>query len=88
MNVAAGDHSARRIPYSAIQALMQESMSSSTHYASYLLRLRWSQQEEEWVCQIMLTQVPTGERRYFADLPSFVAYLQQLEAGKGEEPLH
>lgn len=64
---------------------MQESMSLTTNYASYLLRLRWSQQENEWVCQIMLTSVTTGEQYYFADLPSLLAYLQQQpEAVKGD----
>jgi hypothetical protein len=59
---------------------------STTTYASYLLRLRWHRQEDEWVCQIMLTSVTTGEQRYFSSHESLFAYLQaQRDAGKGGE---
>ncbi|MFZ4660937.1 MAG: hypothetical protein ACOYNY_28245 [Caldilineaceae bacterium] len=57
---------------------------STTTYASYLLRLRWHRQEDEWVCQIMLTSVTTGEQCYFSSQESLFAYLQaQRDAGKG-----
>jgi hypothetical protein len=63
---------------------MPESISLSTHYASYLLRLRWSWQVDEWSCQILLTHVATQEQRYFAGMESLFAYLhQQREAEKG-----
>ena len=56
---------------------MQEKPALPTSYASYLLRLRWHWQEDEWLCQIMLTSVITGEQQYFASLENLVAYLQQ-----------
>lgn len=58
--------------------------SSTTSYASYLLRLRWHRQEDEWVCQIMLTSVTTEEQRYFTSPESLFAYLYgQQAAAKG-----
>lgn len=56
---------------------MQETESFTTSYASYLLRLRWHLQEDEWRCQILLTSVATGEQHYFANQESLLAYLQQ-----------
>ena len=61
--------------------------SSTTTYASYLLRLRWHRQEDEWVCQILLTSVTTGEQRYFTSPESLFAYLHgQQAAAKGGTP--
>lgn len=56
---------------------MPESRSVTISYTSYLLRLRWQQQADEWVCQIMLISVTTGEQHYFNQLESMVVYLQQ-----------
>ena len=66
---------------------MQETESFTTSYASYLLRLRWHLQEDEWLCQILLTSVATGEQHYFTNHASLLAYLQRSRPVlKGEEP--
>ena len=63
---------------------MQEKPVLPTSYASYLLRLRWHWQEDEWLCQIMLTSVTTGERYYFVSIERLLTFLQQQRpAGKG-----
>ena len=63
---------------------MQEQTALPTSYASYVLRLRWQWQEDEWLCQIMLTSVMTGERYYFGSLERLLTFLQQQRpAGKG-----
>lgn len=63
---------------------MQATKSLTTSYASYLLRLRWHQQEDEWLCQIMLTSITTGEQRYFDTPARLFAYLQEeRDAMKG-----
>lgn len=63
---------------------MQEKTVLPTSYASYLLRLRWHWQEDEWLCQIMLTSVMTGERYYFGSLERLLTFLQQPRSvGKG-----
>lgn len=67
---------------------MPESRSVTIGYTSYLLRLRWQRQADEWVCQVMLISVTTGEQHYFNKLESMVVYLQQQRHGaKGEAPL-
>ncbi len=62
---------------------MSEQIVVTTSYASYLLRLRWQLQEDEWVCQSMLTSVTNEERHYFASLESLFAFLQQHHTTKG-----
>ena len=55
------------------------------HYVSYLLRLRYLgspsdgtvDREDRPVCQAMLQNVATGERRYFDNLASLIAFLEE-----------
>ncbi len=66
---------------------MQQPIGTTPQYASYLLRLRWSRQDSEWVCQIILTNVTTHQQYYFADLARLFTYLSdQAESQKGETP--
>jgi hypothetical protein len=55
------------------------------HYASYLLRLRYTagpsngavDRDGRPVCQAMLQNVATEERRYFDNLASLIAFLEE-----------
>ncbi len=61
---------------------MQESLYPIIHYASYLLRLRWTRQAGASSCLIMLKNVVTQQEHYFGDLESLLAYLhRQPESG-------
>ena len=53
-------------------------------YASYLLRLRWTEDQDAFKCQAMLRSVASQEQHYFADLDSLVAFLQE----RGVDALH
>ena len=56
---------------------MQDSLDPTIHYASYLLRLRWTRQAGALHCQIMLKNVVTQQAHYFVDLESLLAYLHR-----------
>ena len=49
---------------------------SSTHYESYLLRVRREDQSGELACEAMLQSVDGQEKHYFANLASLVDFLQ------------
>ncbi len=51
-------------------------------YESYLMRLRWEERDGVPVCQVMLQSVASKEQRYFADLESLVAFLQDQAPGQ------
>jgi hypothetical protein len=56
---------------------MQEPFYPTIHYASYLLRLRWTRQAGELHCHIMLKNVISQQEQYFVDLESLLAYLHR-----------
>jgi hypothetical protein len=57
----------------------------SPHYVSYLLRLRYVaspsagavERDGSPVCQAMLQDIATEERRYFGNLASLIAFLEE-----------
>jgi hypothetical protein len=51
---------------------------SGTQYGSYLLRLRWFEQDGQRQCQYMLHNPRSGEQRFFADLDSLAGFLRQM----------
>jgi hypothetical protein len=68
---------------------MQEPRYPTIHYASCLLRLRWTRQDGALTCQAMLQNVASQEQHYFPDLESLVAYLKEYinaEPGEGSLP--
>ncbi len=56
---------------------MESQPKSSPGYQSYLLRLRWLHKDGQSMCQIMLRSVSTRDQYFFADMDSFVAFLEQ-----------
>jgi hypothetical protein len=60
-------------------------------YASYVLRLRWAWRDGQPVCQAMLTEVRSKERRCFLDLEALFAYLHaqgpQVEDERAQAPV-
>jgi hypothetical protein len=61
---------------------MDDQPKPSVRYESYLLRLRREERDGELVCQVMLQSVDSEEQRYFANLESMVAYLEEQAQGE------
>ena len=61
---------------------MDDQPKPPVRYESYLLRLRWEERDGAPVCQAMLQNVSSKEQRYFADLDSLAAYLQDQAPGQ------
>ena len=59
----------------------------SPRYTSYLLRLRYVAGPPDGapVCQVMLQNVATEERRYFDNLASLIAFLEEETRAEGLE---
>ena len=51
---------------------------SGIQYGSYLLRLRWFEQNGQRQCQYMLHDPRSGEQHHFRDLESLAGFLRQV----------
>ena len=66
---------------------MDDQPKPPVRYESYLMRLRWVEQDGRLTCQAMLTSVATKEQRYFNELESLVAFLQAQGQGQNKANL-
>lgn len=66
---------------------MMSPITETPRYASYMLRLRWTERDGQPTCQAMLTSVTTKEKRYFGSLKEVMAYLRELGPGEATDRL-
>jgi len=55
---------------------MKEANGETVRYKSYLLRVRYYEQDGEVAQQAMLQAVPSGQQHYFSDMQALVQFLQ------------